>query len=269
MLRAYIDDCGSAQKPVSVLAGLSASPAKWGAFSDAWRDAMNHGRSIRIFKEKHALGSRPSGQFNGWSERERDEKVLLLADVITKHADIRVYSWLFYDECNDYFSDKKGREFSGPLMINFYSLIRAIAHEATPGSPNFRGHGQKTQIVFDKSIIKGMALRVMDEFWRIHGPKLEKYIEWPPKEEDDEHALPLQAADLVAGIKRRAILHDMEHIPYPEILRRTIEKLDGIPWIQHVWTRKLLKDHSEMVQKAAATAFPFNARITNNLLNGK
>src|SRR2546430_9721900 len=65
----------------------------WDGFSDDWKRALDEHPRIGYFKHNEAMGTK--GQFEGWSETERDAKVMRLARVITKHTpDYGMYSVL-------------------------------------------------------------------------------------------------------------------------------------------------------------------------------
>jgi hypothetical protein len=80
-LKAYIDDSGLSDPPVGVLAGWVASAEKWGKFSDDWQQALEMKPSLAYFKMSEARSF--GGQFLGWSQQSRDERLRLLISIIS------------------------------------------------------------------------------------------------------------------------------------------------------------------------------------------
>jgi len=59
------------------MAGLLSDSENWAQFSDDWSACLQSGpRRLDYFKMKEAAGC--GGQFYGWSEPERDRKLLSL-----------------------------------------------------------------------------------------------------------------------------------------------------------------------------------------------
>jgi hypothetical protein len=80
MLKVYIDDSQMGHPPVSVLGGWLDDSTKWAAFSDEWREALEMRPRLDYFKYNEAQTF--SGQFSGWSERSRNERVRLLMSIL-------------------------------------------------------------------------------------------------------------------------------------------------------------------------------------------
>ena len=80
MLKAFIDDSNMNTGPVFVLGGWIAPAQTRAAFSDAWQEALRMSPRIEYFKLTEALNF--NGEFNGLSEKSRDEKLTLLMSII-------------------------------------------------------------------------------------------------------------------------------------------------------------------------------------------
>jgi hypothetical protein len=85
VLQAYIDDSGSdPQDEEFALAGLVAPLEAWEAFGFAsrWQQICDEPRAIQYYKTNHAIGLKK--QFDGFSEPERDKKLLALSKLIAE-----------------------------------------------------------------------------------------------------------------------------------------------------------------------------------------
>src|ERR1700722_1714880 len=81
MLQAYIDDSGNiGQGKTSVLAGYVASTEAWADFSNRWAVALAEAPAIGYLKTSHAMLLK--GEFSGWTDQERDQKLDRLIEVI-------------------------------------------------------------------------------------------------------------------------------------------------------------------------------------------
>jgi len=97
-VRAFVDDSGSGgDSRYFVLGGFMADYPTWERFSDAWADALVAPPSISYFKMAEANSL--NGQFENWSERDRDAKVNVLIDVINAHE---LFQGSCSIQCDDY-----------------------------------------------------------------------------------------------------------------------------------------------------------------------
>jgi|SRR5579862_3423330 len=81
MLRAYFDEGNDAK--VFLMGGWLSDVAEWERFSKEWATELEAAPSIEYFKNNEAMGLK--GQFAGWTEECRDEKLLAFAQIIAKH----------------------------------------------------------------------------------------------------------------------------------------------------------------------------------------
>jgi len=84
MLRAFFDDSGRGQEPIYVLAGFVARAEAWARFSDKWTEALHQSPRIEYFKMYEA--NTRTEQFKGWTEETRNQKMLVLAQIIKEHV---------------------------------------------------------------------------------------------------------------------------------------------------------------------------------------
>jgi hypothetical protein len=77
----YFDE-GSDHR-VFLIGGWLADAAEWEKFSEAWTSELTATPSIKYFKNNDAMGLK--GEFKGWTEQNRDEKLLSLARIIVRH----------------------------------------------------------------------------------------------------------------------------------------------------------------------------------------
>jgi hypothetical protein len=96
-IQAFVDDSGhKGTNRHFVLAGLVGSSAGWAEFSDEWQTVLDAPPAIRAFKMKEAAG-RPSGQFNGMTDEQHDDKLRALARVINRSPKISTFSMIDLD----------------------------------------------------------------------------------------------------------------------------------------------------------------------------
>jgi hypothetical protein len=81
MLKAYFDE-GENDK-VFLIGGWLADIAEWENFSQAWTTGLKVAPSIEYFKNNEAMGLKE--QFAGWTDQQRDEKLLALARIVADH----------------------------------------------------------------------------------------------------------------------------------------------------------------------------------------
>jgi hypothetical protein len=91
MLQAFVDDSGTGgQPPVFVLAGFIATVNEWTAFSDEWQESLEMRPRIKYFKMSEAMTF--GGEFSGWSEQSRNDRVARLYRIIENHVRACLYT---------------------------------------------------------------------------------------------------------------------------------------------------------------------------------
>ena len=235
MLQAYFDDSrmdpGEQSEGAFVLAGYIAEAAQWAAFADAWQAVLDLPSPrglppIGALKTKDAFQLRNrKSRFFGWTEAERDERLLRFAKVANSHA-IRSIQCLI--PTKDFKQILGVIEPVRPYWLAFHSLIGALAKFAAE-----RGPEEQVEIYFD---IQGDESedRLRASFRQVIAqirPDLAKRIAGEPCFKDDEVVLPLQAADLIAWHMRRNIYEAVKggvlsSVVWTELM--DIERLTGL-----------------------------------------
>jgi hypothetical protein len=77
-IKTYLDE--SAGEHPFLAAGWAGTPEHWEPVCKKWQSVLDTDPKIKYFKMNDALGLK--NQFNGWTEDERDQKLIKLAQVI-------------------------------------------------------------------------------------------------------------------------------------------------------------------------------------------
>jgi hypothetical protein len=87
ILQAFIDDSGSdARSRVFALGGLVAPLKKWTGFAEAWNLARRKKPPRRVGYFKTSEAASFTGEFEHWTEQDRDKRVIRLAKVVPAYA---------------------------------------------------------------------------------------------------------------------------------------------------------------------------------------
>jgi len=203
MLRAFIDETGNNPKePVFCFAGWVSTVSEWDRFSDSWHNELDRKPSIDYFKHHEAKSQ--TGQFEGWSRSDCENKLLALAKVIVERDVYGVATGV------------KNEVVAGLLKKAVPSLktVRNILHASRPFDWCFhsvismilqlqvnQGVKDKVDFIFDEgeSAFEDCA-KIYREFlekWPF--PPAMKAIAGMVSTGNDKLIMPLQAADLLAG----------------------------------------------------------------------
>ena len=88
MPKVFIDESGNnPQDVVFLMAGWVADVETWESFSDDWDSVLRRPPAISYFKHHEAKAQ--SEQFEGFTPKQADRKILELALVIDRHIDTR------------------------------------------------------------------------------------------------------------------------------------------------------------------------------------
>jgi hypothetical protein len=93
VLQIFVDDSGSEpQAPYFVLGGFVAPPLpNWFDFSNEWQAVLDQAPKLEYFKMNEAATF--TGQFErqrGWNEKNRDARVIDLAYLVRRFANLRI-----------------------------------------------------------------------------------------------------------------------------------------------------------------------------------
>jgi hypothetical protein len=200
VLQGYADDSGNHREShVFVLAGFVAkADPNWVRFEEEWADALRKPPSLAYFKmsECHAL----RGQFLGWKEKDRDNRLAELVAIIGKTATASIFALVQRGEFLAAMPKIERRFFKTPYALVYYSLIWA-----TLKSMHSCGITDKVDFVFDEQ------LRLSDDVQAIWGAFAQQAMRTEygslvgsrPIHGSDKRYVELQAADLLAWHIRR------------------------------------------------------------------
>jgi hypothetical protein len=204
VLQLWLDDSGKGQLPAFVLAGYCASVDAWIAFADEWQTELRRPPALAYLKGKEAFGL--FGQFRGWSETERDSRLLRFVALIKKHSNRGLgiaighhnFERILKQPLSPY---KTPYTFLYMLSLNIVLGVAANANE-------------KIEVIFDRDVIKRKQAEDAYKRWLRILPEEDKQLlgREEPRFEDDMHFMPLQAADVLAWyVRARASLPDAKY----------------------------------------------------------
>lgn len=200
-VQAFVDDSGGkGQSRYFVSCGLVAHSDQWAAFSDEWRTELDAGRSVQYFKMREAAGF--SGEFFGFSETQRNDKLLALARIINRYVGFVVFSSIDLDAHAKTWAVSVGKPLNEPYFWTFHNTINAACFELWD-----IGWREPFEIIFDEQVIFGprakMWYPLMRDTIKIREPEAWAIMPVDPMFKSDLEFLPIQACDLIAWCGRR------------------------------------------------------------------
>jgi len=248
-----VDDSGSDKKgPAYVLAGYVSTAIQWDMFSAEWNRQLRAKPRIQYFKMVEANSLK--GEFAGWTPGDRDKKVRSLANVVRDRVGFGVSCEVLqadYDEVFvpllqrvraakiDHDHKRLLRFMEDPYFFCFHNIIGASAKRLLED----RKDPATTMLSFvfdDQGRMGTRAVTWWPSLRRNAPPDCRSFLTTPPTFSNDRLVAPLQAADMIAWQRRRAISDvvdtDGGHIP----LRREAQILNKIQSIGTWWDRKSL-----------------------------
>jgi uncharacterized protein DUF3800 len=214
MLKAFIDDSRMGQPPVYVLGGWVAPAKAWATFSDAWEAALLRSPRIEYFKFAEAMNF--MGEFNGMSERSRDEKMGLLLHVIEEHRLLGAASIIPHELFDAYFGHHPHPDVRNPYFPSLFGLVARILNYNRAAGIN-----QRLELFFDYQPGRGSdqmeKVRTGWELYRNTMPAEFRDLvqSHPPTFLNDRDYVALQAADLYAGWVRAVWERKLTGRPLP------------------------------------------------------
>lgn len=197
MLQAYIDDshASSGLRPL-YLAAYAMEADRWIEFSDAWDAVLNEPPAIDYFKMTEAMGC--GGCFRGFSEPQRNKKVLALASVIKDFAPWGMHMHVNTVEFDEIFKPHA----PPPLRSAYFSLCYGIMNGITHIQREMR-ITEPCEFIFDDH--PGLAAKVVPifDFMMDERPEWAELVAGMPSFKDDKDVMPLQACDMLAWVVRR------------------------------------------------------------------
>ncbi len=193
----WIDDSGKHGPPVYVLGGYAANVLLWTDFADAWKEILNRPdpAPLAYLKAEEAFSLRK--QFQGWSEKDRDERLLAFARLIERCELTGVEVVIRYEDFEELIKQNRG-PFKAPPVFGVTCILTALLYAMS----NF-ANPYELDFFFDKDSVKQGDL---DRAYKVlHSGHQEVAIYMPnrPIMRDDKCWMPLQAADFYAWHVRR------------------------------------------------------------------
>lgn len=234
MLQAFVDDSISQTGERRLfLAAYVATAESWALFSDAWDEVLSADPKIEYFKMAEAHARR--GQFERFSEKQRNRKVFALAEVIQKFR-----PWAFHSSISTVDFDRLVRPHSPyPMQTPYFEVFFAIVIGVAQVHKSL-GVDLPCDFIFDQHDgLPGKVLPAFEAMLATAPGELREIVGGTPIFRDDKDFLPLQAADLLAWHVRRAgdgnYPHDYEGlmnlVTPPEghyFTEITVEHLEGM-----------------------------------------
>ena len=208
VLQAYIDESGSENTHNAlILGGYIATAEKWTAFSDEWGAALRVQPALAAFKMNDAV--RLKGEFRFWTEASRDERLRHLRRIIDKHA-------LYYISCVVPFGDfhKAIKVLSYKIKMTPYGAALLLLMGGARRYREMLEINERIDFIFDDQVMeKTRLLENWDEIANEIKGSERDFVSNTPIFRDDEDAMPLQAADMLAWLDRNRWEHRVGTTP--------------------------------------------------------
>lgn len=223
VLTYYVDDSGSAKKPVEkhcVLAGYLADAGDWKDISQDWQAVLDTKPAIHHFKMGDAFHC--GGVFKGWYPSDVHGKVIQLASVIKKHsAKLHEFSSFITWEHYDRYVTKK-HLLSTPLFFCIHGVVSQICR-------HLEGTGEVVHLIADLGMAKQAEMGEQMDLLRHLNPIVGSLI-FGLDYQNDELQPALQMADLIAWHVRR--YHGDEYIEkqFDFLRKECLVQSTSIPW---------------------------------------
>jgi hypothetical protein len=120
----YVDDSGSHEGGLYVLAGYVMPAPKWAAFSDEWKECLKKEPKIAYFKSHEAMTQQ--SEFLGKRVDVCDHKVKDLADIIHRSAPICLATSVTWSDYREVFGGKLPNNIDDPYFILFYRILELM-----------------------------------------------------------------------------------------------------------------------------------------------
>ena len=202
VLTQYIDDSGKEGPPVYVLAGWQTKAENWASFVDAWQVLLDKPPKLCYFKMEEAFSRRE--QFDGWSEKEADDRVIEFALLTDKFKLTPIESVISHSAFDQVLKQNRG-PFQTPAYFALTGILIGLLQSMRDRAPTQR---EEMEFFFDEDTVKKgdlkRAYRLLMLLLARNGEhELRQLIPEEPIFRDDKKYLALQAADLYAWHVRR------------------------------------------------------------------
>ncbi|MGF1631284.1 MAG: DUF3800 domain-containing protein [Kiloniellaceae bacterium] len=213
-LQAFIDDSASETgNHRLVMAGYLNTTSKWALFADAWDEELRAAPAVEYLKMSEANSLR--GQFRGWNDDTRDEK---LRGFVRVARHFRPISFEVSISRHSYYELVRPASPRGisPHFVCTFGVVTAVTRYLT-------SIGAKTPVdfIFDEQLGVSADIALFFDYMKMSLPRSARtLINGNPIFRDDKKMLPLQAADMLAWhLRREQELGDAGRLPMAEKLR--------------------------------------------------
>jgi len=229
-MQAWFDESGSkGQTRWFVMAGLIGEASAWAEFSDEWSATLAEAPGIRAFKMKDAIGR--YNNFRGFSEAERNAKVLRLVRVLDSYAFTSIRCSVDFEPFHRHVDSSLAAR--DPYQLAFGAMISSVCGDLLE-----RGHRERCSIFFDDRKISGLRIQRFYPIQRIVSPpELQAILPLQPEFRTDEESMPLQAADMLVGLLARFAGHKANPL---EWIGDELEQTRVSSWCQIYDEKRLL-----------------------------
>lgn len=240
MLQVFIDESVSKEFPVYAMAGPVATAEQWAKFSDEWQAVLDMPLKLDYFKMSEAMSC--IGQFAGFSEERRDERVQMFADVLNANHIGGIACCLPHNVYKEIFVHPGIPKYlQNPYLFLLFGILQYI--------PALMGHlklEDDVDVIFDDQM--GAKDRVMNSWEALK--TLAPYLTNPPAFRNDQKTLPLQGADMIAWVVRKkweGIFDWRTDRSQPDLRpprwRPKFKMRPPRPSLEWVWNEKMLMDY--------------------------
>jgi len=260
IIQAFIDDSGNSTShgnPVFVLAGYISSADRWAAFSDEWEAECDREPKVRNFKMAHAYGFR--GGFYGWPREERDARLKRLAEIVQRHAVLRIQTAMAWDDYNDVLRGNMPGIAESPYIWLMWKLLVDLSEWQEA-----RGLNQRVDFIFDRQGSIGAEAVMWFEALRTALPPAQLARMGNVRHDDDDDILPLKAADMWAWHVRRYLADGIaaqragEPVGQPSELMKSLAHCEAVgEMLDRRDVAQILLDYTKGVRDAALGIKPF------------
>jgi hypothetical protein len=214
VLEAYIDESASELGDKQLfLAGYVSTAALWTRFSNAWERELHSHPRIEYLHMADAQNLR--GQFQGWSEADRDRKVVHLANVIPSHVVCSIQVSVSRVQYEQIIEPIAPYNLKNPYFLCFVGVIYKLAQTLDGAMRD----APPIVFIFDDHSLGPDAAMWYDYLKDRLPPGPRKLLGGPPIFRDDKKVPPLQSADMLAWhLRREAELRDQVNRPALSIL---------------------------------------------------
>jgi len=197
-LQAYIDDSASDVGDKRLfMAGYLSSADRWMQFADAWDKELRAAPSIDYLKMSEAQSLR--GQFGGWTDTDRDQKLVKFAHIIEQ---LRPFSFEVSISRKEYYEQVRPvapRGIGNPHFVCVFMAVATLARYVAQ-----EGGKAPIDFIFDEQSGVNTNIALFFDYMAKSLPKeARRVINGTPIFRDDKDLLPLQAADMLAWHVRR------------------------------------------------------------------